>query len=86
MPLRIAIIGSGISGLGALWAFNRSENEVHIFEAQDRVGGHTHTVEWTSPQTGKKTMVDLAVVLFNEVTYRTTNLFISPRQSLTIYK
>lgn len=72
MPLRIAIIGSGISGLGALWALNRSENEVHIYEAQDYVGGHTHTVEWTSPETGNKSMIDMAFVLFYEATYRTS--------------
>lgn len=40
--MRIAIIGSGISGLGAAWLLSR-EHEVVLFEANDYLGGHTHT-------------------------------------------
>jgi len=42
--MRIAIIGSGISGLGAAWLLSR-EHEVVLFEANDYLGGHTHTHE-----------------------------------------
>ena len=42
--MRIAVIGSGISGLGAAH-FLSPEHEVWIFEKDDRVGGHTHTVK-----------------------------------------
>lgn len=40
--MRVAIIGSGISGLGAAWLLAR-EHEVTVFEANDYAGGHTHT-------------------------------------------
>ncbi|MCC6559903.1 MAG: FAD-dependent oxidoreductase [Xanthomonadales bacterium] len=40
--MKIAIVGSGISGLGAAWLLAR-EHEVTVFEANDHVGGHTHT-------------------------------------------
>lgn len=37
---RIAIIGAGVSGLGAAWALAR-DHDVRVFERADRVGGHT---------------------------------------------
>src|SRR5699024_219941 len=40
---RIAIIGSGIAGLGAAWLL-QPHYDVTVFEADDRAGGHTHTV------------------------------------------
>ncbi len=40
--MRIAVIGSGISGLGAAWLLAR-QHEVVVFEANDYAGGHTHT-------------------------------------------
>jgi predicted NAD/FAD-binding protein len=74
MPLRVAIVGSGVSGLAALWALNQStENEVHIFEAQDYIGGHVQTVYWQTQRGDKREKripVDLAFSLFNEATYR----------------
>ncbi|NII11718.1 FAD-dependent oxidoreductase [Oleiagrimonas sp. C23AA] len=40
--MRIAIIGSGISGLASAWLLSR-RHEVNLFEANDYLGGHTHT-------------------------------------------
>ena len=40
--MRIAVIGSGIAGLASAWLLSR-EHEVVLFEADDRLGGHTHT-------------------------------------------
>lgn len=40
--MKIAVVGSGISGLGAAWLLSR-EHAVTVFEANDHVGGHTHT-------------------------------------------
>jgi len=40
--VRIAIVGSGISGIGAAWLLAR-RHEVTVFEANDYAGGHTHT-------------------------------------------
>lgn len=40
--MRIAIIGSGISGLVCAWKLGR-DHEVTLYEANDYLGGHTHT-------------------------------------------
>ena len=44
---RIAIVGAGISGLGAAWALNRHPDrfDFRIFEAQDRIGGNAVTAD-----------------------------------------
>jgi predicted NAD/FAD-binding protein len=67
-PKRVAIVGSGCSGLGALWALKNSEHEVHLFEADSRLGGHTNTVAWTRGD--KTTAVDTGFIVFNTATYR----------------
>ncbi|KAK0522907.1 hypothetical protein OC835_006421 [Tilletia horrida] len=76
MPLRIAVVGAGVSGLGATWALNEhSPHDVYLFEAGDYVGGHTHTVEFQPPldQPGGAHLapapVDTGFIVFNEVTY-----------------
>ncbi len=52
MPARIAIIGAGVSGLGAAWALHRHPDkfDFRLFEAQDRIGGNAVTVDM--PQDG----------------------------------
>lgn len=40
--MRIAVIGSGIAGLASAWLLSRG-NDVTLYEADDRLGGHTHT-------------------------------------------
>ena len=42
--MRIAVVGSGVAGLGAAYVLSRA-HEVEIFEQDDRIGGHVHTVE-----------------------------------------
>lgn len=42
--MRVAVIGSGISGLASSWLLSRL-HEVTLFEANDYLGGHTHTHE-----------------------------------------
>ena len=43
MPRRVAIIGAGVSGLGAAWALNRPPErfDFRVFEAQGQVGGNS---------------------------------------------
>ena len=45
--MRIAIIGTGISGLTAAYLLSE-DHEVVVFEANDYVGGHTNTVDVVS--------------------------------------
>ena len=40
---RIAVVGSGIAGLASAYFLSR-RHEVHLFERDQRLGGHTHTV------------------------------------------
>lgn len=65
---KVAVVGSGSAGIAALWALNRTYHDVYLFEAADRLGGHTNTVEWTS---GKySTQVDTGFIVLNSATYR----------------
>jgi predicted NAD/FAD-binding protein len=73
MGSRIAIIGTGISGLGAAWALH-SDHDVTVYEARDRIGGHSHTVE--VPFGAATVPVDTGFIVYNEVTYpHLTRLF-----------
>jgi predicted NAD/FAD-binding protein len=64
--MRIAIIGSGISGLTAAYLLS-DEHEVVVFESEDYIGGHTHTVDvnWD----GKSYAVNTGFIVFNQATY-----------------
>jgi predicted NAD/FAD-binding protein len=64
--MRIAVIGSGISGLGCAWLLS-PQHEVTLFEANGYLGGHTHThlldIE------GRPTAVDSGFIVYNELHY-----------------
>ena len=68
--LRVAIVGSGISGLAAAHRL-ADEADITLFEAGDYFGGHTHTVDVTLPgPNGPLTHgVDTGFLVFNERTY-----------------
>lgn len=63
---RIAVIGTGISGLTAAWMLSK-RHDVHLFEANDYAGGHTHTrpVE----RNGQTWPVNTGFIVFNDWTY-----------------
>lgn len=42
--MRIAVVGAGVSGLGAGYVLARGGHEVHLFEREHRLGGHVNTV------------------------------------------
>lgn len=62
---RIAIVGSGISGLSAAWLLSR-RHRVTLFEADARPGGHARTV--TAGRRGDQP-VDTGFIVFNYVNY-----------------
>ncbi|KAF2460633.1 amine oxidase-like protein [Lineolata rhizophorae] len=66
-PKRIAVVGSGVSGLGAVWALKTTPYEVHLYEAADRLGGHTNTVVFK--HNGLETPVDTGFIVLNTATY-----------------
>ncbi len=67
---RVAVIGSGISGLSAAYTL-APDAQVTLFEAGDYFGGHTHTVDITlDGPDGKVTHgIDTGFLVFNERTY-----------------
>ncbi len=63
---RIAVIGAGISGLSAAYYLSQ-RHEVYVFERDNRLGGHTHTVMVDSD--GGKIPVDTGFIVHNDRTY-----------------
>ena len=64
--MKIAIIGSGISGLTAAYLLHK-HHDVKIFEKNDYIGGHTHTHKINLD--GKDWHVDSGFIVYNENTY-----------------
>ncbi|KAI1790161.1 FAD/NAD(P)-binding domain-containing protein [Ganoderma leucocontextum] len=62
--MKVAVVGSGVSGLAATWLLNEyTDHEVHLFEADSRPGGHANTVTLKRP--GKQP----CDIVFNPHTY-----------------
>lgn len=69
--MKVAIIGSGISGLAVAHQLRGLAN-ITLFEAGDYFGGHTHTVDVTLPDASGTPVthgVDTGFLVFNERTY-----------------
>ena len=64
--MKIAVVGSGISGLTAAYELSR-HHEVHLIEAAPRLGGHTNTIEVSTPE--GRLAVDTGFIVFNDRTY-----------------
>lgn len=65
-PRRIAVIGSGIAGMAAGWYLS-GRHEVTLFEADERLGGHTATVDVELE--GRHYAIDTGFIVFNDWTY-----------------
>lgn len=63
---KVAVVGTGISGLAAAWLLHR-HHDLTIYEQDDRIGGHTCTVE--AHTTSGIVPVDMGFIVYNERTY-----------------
>ena len=67
--MKIAVIGSGISGLSSAY-FLSKKHKVDLFEKEDHFGGHAHTIDIDCNQDGKKNLpIDIGFIVFNYKTY-----------------
>jgi uncharacterized protein len=64
--MRVAVIGSGISGLASAWLLGR-EHAVTLFEANNYFGGHTHTHNIEIE--GRRLAVDSGFIVYNPAHY-----------------
>ncbi|OZB36526.1 MAG: NAD/FAD-binding protein, partial [Halothiobacillus sp. 15-55-196] len=64
--LKIAVIGSGISGIASAWLLSQ-KHQVHLFEKNDYLGGHTHT--HSMKDNGQTVYVDTGFIVFNRPNY-----------------
>ncbi len=64
--MKVAVVGSGISGLACAHYLQR-DHEVHVLEASGRIGGHTATVDVELG--GRRYAIDTGFIVFNDRTY-----------------
>ena len=74
--MKIAVIGTGITGLGAAWSLEQGilahEGQVILYEADNRLGGHSNTVDVTLKNPDGSTWhrpVDTGFIVFNSYNY-----------------
>lgn len=65
--MRVAVVGAGISGFGAALALQASGHDVTLYEKDQRLGGHAHTV--TVDYDGVHIPVDTGFIVFNGLNY-----------------
>ena len=64
--MKIAVVGSGISGLSAAYYLSK-KHKVDLFEKDNHFGGHSYTVDLNLDN--QKTSVDIGFIVFNYKTY-----------------
>jgi predicted NAD/FAD-binding protein len=66
IPLNIAVIGSGISGLSSAWLLSK-RHRVTLFEQDNRLGGHSNTIDVETAD--GRVSVDSGFIVYNELNY-----------------
>jgi hypothetical protein len=64
--LKIAVVGTGISGMAAAWLLAQ-RHDITVYERADRIGGHSNTVDAVTPE--RTIPVDTGFIVYNERTY-----------------
>ena len=64
--IKVAIVGTGISGLSAAWLLSQ-RHDVTVYERADRIGGHSNTI--LASVGGSSIPVDTGFIVFNRRTY-----------------
>ena len=77
---KIAVIGSGISGLGSALMLSE-KHEVHLFEKGSKFGGHSNTI--TIDEKGKQFKVDTGFIVYNDNNYPNFSKLLSHLQIQT---
>ena len=66
--MKIAVIGSGISGLSAAYYLSK-KYKVDLFEKEERFGGHSHTIDIKLDEDTRKILADIGFIVFNKKNY-----------------
>ncbi|KAL1760274.1 hypothetical protein FB107DRAFT_245825 [Schizophyllum commune] len=84
--MKVAVVGSGVSGLGATWLLNEySPHEVHLYESEARPGGHANTVRFHRRGQDASEGVDVDTqIVFNPTTYPNFLHFLQMQPDITI--
>jgi predicted NAD/FAD-binding protein len=64
--LNIAVVGTGIAGMSASWLLDQG-HRITIYEQNARIGGHSNTVDVTTPR--GVVPVDTGFIVYNERNY-----------------
>ena len=66
--MRVAVIGSGISGLSAAY-FLSKKYKVDLFEKDDHFGGHSFTINTNDAALKETVSLDIGFIVFNKINY-----------------